>query len=336
MVPKRARSSSTGIAPTAGASYASSEMSVLSRLRGSVGRSGFGYSTTAEEVVGSLDLRGQSWLITGVTSGLGRESARALRWRGARVIGTGREQGAAQSVLDDLDPPALEGSPHPVGLACELTDPASIRECVGRAQQLATPLDGILCNAGVMALPERTLVHGQEAQFFTNHVAHFLLVQGLMSKLSPTARVVVVSSAAHRAKRGIEFEDLTLSRNYRPWKAYGHSKLANLLFARSLAQRFEGTGRTANAVHPGVIATNLTRHMPALVQGAMPALSGLALKTIAEGAATQVWAAVHPGAAEVNGEYLVDCNVAFSHPNGRDMAMAERLWKVTEAIVAAL
>lgn len=313
----------------------SAAMSLLSSLRRETGPSGFGYASTAEEVVRSVDLRGQTWLVTGVTSGLGKESARVLSLKGARVLGTGRSEARARTAAEELAASALTA---PVPLVCELSEPASIRACVATVLERENALDGILCNAGVMALPSRTLVCGQEAQFFTNHIAHFMLVQGLMPRLAPKARVVVVSSSAHRRapSGGIAFDDLSLSETYRPWRAYGHSKLANLLFARALAQRFEGTERRANAVHPGVIATKLMRHMPPVLRGAMPVASRVALKTAAEGAATQIWAAVHPGAAQLSGEYLVNCNVGRSSRSGSDATQAERLWKATQDIVDAL
>jgi NAD(P)-dependent dehydrogenase (short-subunit alcohol dehydrogenase family) len=196
----------------------------------------------------------------------------------------------------------------------------------------------LLCNAGVMALPERTLVHGQELQFLTNHIGHFILVTGLLPHLRDDARIVMLSSGAHRRApaAGIQFDDLTLSSDYRPWTAYGQSKLANLLFARALARRLRGTARTANAVHPGVIATNLWRHMSAVTTIVAPLASAVALKTIPQGAATQCWAATHPSLRDVSGEYLSDCNVAKASRHGRDEAMAERLWTVTEEIVAGL
>src|SRR5205085_12218388 len=140
----------------------------------------------------------------------------------------------------------------------------------------------ILCNAGIMALPKREIHHGQEMQFFTNHIGHFLLVTGLLGRLSQTGRIVMLSSDAHTMApaEGIQFGDLTFEKNYRPWKAYGQSKLANLLFARSLAQRFAGTRQTANALHPGVIATNLGRHMNVIARGALGLASAIALKSI--------------------------------------------------------
>jgi WW domain-containing oxidoreductase len=148
----------------------------------------------------------------------------------------------------------------------------------------------------------------------------------------------MLSSDAHTMapKTGIQFDDLSFEKGYRPWTAYGQSKLANMLFARSLARKFAGTARTANAVHPGVIVTNLGRHMNVLARGALGLGSVLFLKSIPEGAATQCYVTTHPSLASVSGEYFADSNIAKSSRHGRDEAMGDRLWQVTEEIVAAL
>ncbi len=300
-------------------------------IKGRRGASGFGYASTAEEVTEGLDLRGTNVLITGVTTGLGFESARVLGMRGARIFAAARTREKAAEVC----PAFGEGA---VPLACELSEPTSVRACVAHLHELALPLDVVLCNAGIMALPQREVRHGQELQFLTNHVGHFILVTGLLDQLATDARVVVLSSAAHgRAPEcGIQFDDLTLERNYTPWAAYGQSKLANLLFARSLARRFAGTAKTANAVHPGVIATKLTRHMSVATRVAVPVASAIAMKNVAQGAATQCYVATHPSLERVSGEYFADCNVARSSRHARDEEMGERLWKVTEEIAAKL
>jgi NAD(P)-dependent dehydrogenase (short-subunit alcohol dehydrogenase family) len=188
-----------------------------------------------------------------------------------------------------------------------------------------------------MALPRLETRYGLELQFLTNHVGHFLLVTGLLEQLAPRGRVVVVSSAAHRAApaEGIAFDNLDGARGYRPWQAYGITKLANLLFARELARRLGGGGRTANALHPGVIPTHLARYMAGV--GPVLALAApLAFKTVAQGAATQCYLATHPAPESVSGEYFADCNPASSTPQGRDDALAARLWSVSEDIAARL
>ena len=303
-------------------------MSLVSMFKGK-GPSGFGYGSTAEEVSAGLDLSGRAYLVTGANSGIGEETARVLALRGATVLCAARDQAKADAAAAKLG-----GASR--GVACELSEPSSVRAAVAAVRD-AAPLAGIVANAGIMALPERQLRHGLELQFFTNHVGHFVLVTGLLDRLDADGRVVVLSSAAHRQAPpgGIDFDNLDSSKSYAPWTAYGRSKLANLLFARALARRLP-PGQTANAVHPGVIATNLTRHMPGAMRAVWAAAEPLFLKSIPQGAATQTWAAVHPGAAALRGEYLADVNVATSTAEGQDLGLAERLWVETERIVAGL
>lgn len=303
-------------------------MSLVTLFKGKSGPSGFGYGSTAEEVTEGLNLGGKTILVTGVGSGLGVETARVLAKRGARVLGTARTKDKAAEAVAPL------GSSG-IGFACDLAEPATVTACVAEVKKRGFQLDAIICNAGVMAVAQRTIQHGQELQFLTNHIGHFMLVTGLLDSLAPGGRVAVVASAAHSwaPPEGICFDDLTLEKSYSPNSAYGQSKLANILFARALARRFAGTGKTANALHPGVIATNLTRHMNPAVRLVMPIASALAMKSIPQGAATQTYVAVHPGAAKVNGEYFADCNPAKSSRHARNDEMAERLWDVTEKIV---
>lgn len=296
-------------------------------MKGRRGESGFGYASTAEEVTAGLDLKGKNVLVTGMNSGLGLETTRVLGLRGARILGLARTKEKAAEALRTA---RAEGEPF----ACELSEPADVRACVEAVRASGVALDAMILNAGIMALPERTVKHGHELQFLTNHVGHFLLTTSLLDRLGDVGRVVVLSSDAHRGapSQGIVFDDLSLARSYSPWRAYGQSKLANLLFARALAKRFAGTKRTANAVHPGVIATNLGRHM-SIIGAFYKVADALFLKNVAEGAATQCFVATHPSVANVSGEYFADSNVRTSTRNGRDLAMAERLWTVTEEIL---
>lgn len=297
------------------------------------GPSGFGYGSTAGDVVAGLDLSGKTFLVTGTTSGLGIETARALGGRGARVIAAARSRAAAE---DSLAKAGAAGD----AVACDLAEPASVRACVEAVKALGRPLDAIVCNAGIMALRTLEVRFGVELQFLTNHVGHFLLVTGLLDALAPNGRVVMVSSAAHHnaPAAGIDFDNLDGARGYRPWAFYGQSKLANLLFAKQLAKRLResGSARTANALHPGVIATKLTRHMPGVAQLAWAAAAPIFLKTAAQGAATQCYVATSPALAALSGEYFADCNTAQPSRQGRDAALGERLWARTEEIVAKL
>ena len=304
-------------------------MSLYGLFKGT-GDSGFGWSTTADEVADGLDLSGQTILVTGSNSGLGLETMRVLAARGATVLAAARSEEKAEDAASGVD-----GDTRPV--VCELSDPSSIRGCADEVRAAGRPLDAIICNAGIMALPKRETVFGYEKQFFVNHVGHFILVTELLDELAHDGRVVMLSSAAHEMApdEGIEFDDLGAEERYGNWRAYGHSKLANLLFARELGRRFDDddTDRVANAVHPGPIDTNLTRNMNALFRGLWSVAGPLFLKSIPEGSATQVWAAVHPDTAGINGEYMADCNIAESSAKGADMKMARRLWERTEAIV---
>ncbi|RYE82283.1 MAG: SDR family oxidoreductase, partial [Myxococcales bacterium] len=262
----------------------------------SKGPSGFGYGSTAEEVTAGLSLAGQTMLVTGCNSGLGLETMRVLALRGARVVGTARTLDKARAACA-----SVKGETVP--LACELSDPASVRACVEAVKQQNIRLDAIVCNAGIMALPKLETAHGYELQFFTNHIGHFILVTGLLDQLTDTGRVVVTSSDAHRRapKGGIEFDNLDGRKGYNDWRAYGQSKFANILFARELSHRLAGTKKTANSLHPGVIKTNLTRSMNPVFALAMAVLGPLALKSIEQGAATQVYLATNPAVAGVSG-----------------------------------
>lgn len=304
-------------------------MSLLSTLKGK-GPSGFGYGSTTEDVTAGLDLSGKTYLVTGCNSGLGLETLRVLTARGAKVLALARSVDKARAAGESV---GGETAPY----ACELSEPETVRAAVAAIVADGQRIDGMILNAGIMALPTRTLLHGQELQLLTNHIGHFILATGLLGQLTPTGRVVVLSSAAHQMtpKGGIKLDDLTLEKGYSSWGSYGQSKLANLLFARELSRRLP-EGQVANAVHPGVIATNLGRHMGGFMNGSMKLFGGLFLKTIPQGAATQVWAATHPDTAALNGQYLADCNVAASSRHGRDLDLAARLWTRTEEIVAAL
>jgi NAD(P)-dependent dehydrogenase (short-subunit alcohol dehydrogenase family) len=295
------------------------------------GPNGFGYGTTAMEVVAGCDLAGRTMLVTGCNSGLGLETIRALASRGARIIAAARTLDKARATCG-----GMKGDLFPI--ACDLSEPASTRACIDIVKSAAGPLDAIVCNAGVMAPPALRQAHGYELQFFTNHIGHFIVVTGLLDRLAPAGRVVVVASNAHRRApaAGIELDNLSGARGYSPMRAYGQSKLANILFTRELARRLGSGGQTANCLHPGVIATNLMRTVPLVGRVAMSLATPLVLKTAAEGAATQCYLATNPAVASVTGAYFRDCNPAEPRPMARDDALAARLWTTSEEIAAKL
>lgn len=294
------------------------------------GPSGFGYGSTAEEVTAGLDLKGKTFVVTGINSGLGLETARVLALRGGRVFGTARTVEKANA--------ALAPFAGAVGFACELADPASVRKSVAAIHTALNggKIDALICNAGIMALPKNEQAFGVDLQFFTNHIGHFIFVEGLLTDLADDGRVVMLSSSAHNMapKGGIEFDNLSGARDYAAWKQYGQSKIANLLFAKELARRFEGTKKVANAVHPGVIQTNLGRHMGPVANFFFGLSDKIVLKNVAQGAATSCYVAVHPDGAKVSGKYFADCNVADPRKDGTDAETAKKLWTASEEIVA--
>ncbi len=305
-------------------------MSLATRLK-PAGPTGFGANSTAEKVTEGLSLKGKTVLVTGCSSGLGAESCRVLSLRGAHVLGTARTREGAERFCAGLQNRAT-------GLACELSDPASVRSCATQIRDAGYKLDAIICNAGIMATPALQQASGYELQFFTNHVAHFLLVTSLLDSIASDGRIVVVSSSYHKfaPKGGIQFDNLSGGRGYSPWAAYGQSKLANILFAKELQRQFAGSKKLAMSVHPGVIPTKLARNTGSAGQRLLNMLAPVFLKTVQQGAATQLFAAVHPGAAVMGGAYLADCNAVRSSRHTVDPILARKLWDVSERIVREL
>ena len=305
-------------------------MSLLAYFKG-VGPSGFGFGSSADDVTQAVDLRGRTMVVTGCNSGIGLETVRALVKRGAHVFATARTEQKARDACAAL-------GREIVPLACELSDPVSVRACTETVKRQVRGIDAIICNAGVMAIPTLERAFGYELQFFTNHIGHFLLVTELLDSLAEDGRVVVVSSDAHKGapKEGIQFDNLSGDKGYSPWRAYGQSKLANLLFAKELAKRFTATKKTANAIHPGVINTNLGRSMPSVMRAALSVAAPLVLKSAAQGAATQCYVATNPELATVSGAYFADCNIAEPTKLAQDPALAARLWDESERIAATL
>ena len=283
---------------------------------------------TAEQVTEGVDLSGKTALVTGVNSGIGAETMRVLALRGATVIGTARsEEKAAQACA------ACPGDTLP--LACELTDLASVRACVEAIG--VRPLDIVIANAGIMALPTLEQVRGIEKQFATNHLGHFLLITSLLDNVqaAPAARIAIVSSAAHmRApKAGIDFDNLSGEQSYSGWQAYGQSKLANVLFANELARRLD-PGVIVNSLHPGLIRTNLGRNMKGPLMLALGLVMLPFMISVPQGAATSCYVATSPEVAGITGRYFADCALAKSNPLASERELAERLWSESTTLTA--
>ncbi len=295
----------------------------------------FGARSTADEVLAGLDLSGRTYLVTGCASGIGHETMRALTARGAHVIGTARSlaraEGACAQIRDHLP-----GRTTP--LACDQDDFASVAEAAVRLRALAIEFDAIIANAAIMAPPTPDLRYGVESQFRVNHLSHMLLATRLADRLRMgSGRLVTVSSSAAQSKaprEGIAFDDLDARRGYRGLERYGQSKLANLAFAKLMAPRLRERGVTSNAVHPGVIAsTDLFRALPRPAR-ALLWLGRPFMKSIAQGAATQCYAAAHPDLDGATGGFYADCRPARANPHADDPEFQARLWTVSEDLLA--
>ncbi|MEE8307199.1 MAG: SDR family oxidoreductase [Gammaproteobacteria bacterium] len=291
----------------------------------------FGAKSTAEEVTAGLDLTGRTALVTGCNSGLGYETMRVLAQRGAHVIGTGRTLEKARDACA-----SVQGRTTPVAL--ELAQFETVVACADTVRQLETPIDMLICNAGIMALPELRQDYGLERHFVVNHLGHFILVNHLLDlvKAAPQGRVVTVASAGHQwaPEVGIEFDNLSGERGYEPNRAYGHSKLANGLFTLELARRLDGTTTTANTVHPGVILTNLGRHFEQWKLVAARLIGWAFMKSVEAGAATTCFVATHPSLSETSGYYFADCNPELPGQHMQDREMAAELWDVSLQLTA--
>lgn len=280
---------------------------------------------TAEEITAGIDLSGRTAVVTGVNSGIGRETMRVLAQRGAHVIGTARTPERARDACA-----GVAGRTTP--LALELGALDSVARCADEIVALGEPVDILVCNAGVL-LARLEQVRGLEKHFAINHLGHFVLVNRLIERVcaAEQGRVVIVGSGAHRyaPPAGIEFDKLGGERHYSARRAYGQSKLANGLFARELARRLEGTRATANVVHPGVVVTDIARNLPLWQALAFRVLGPFVFKSVAQGAATSCYVATHPSLAHVSGCYFADCAPRAPRPNMLDDALAARLWQVS-------
>jgi NAD(P)-dependent dehydrogenase (short-subunit alcohol dehydrogenase family) len=297
-----------------------------------VPRSPYTRRATAEQVTRGIDLKDKTVLITGCNSGLGFETMRVLAGRGATIIGAARTREKARQAGAKVD-----GNVIPV--ACELSDLDNVAACTDEIRAMNQPIDVLICNAGIMALPELQQKYGLEMQFLTNHLGHFVLVNRLLDlvKESPAGRIVMVSSLGHytTVAGGINFDNLSGEKRYVPFMFYGQSKLANLLMSNELARKLKGTGATSNAIHPGIIMTPLGRNMGSFRTTLAGLVSWPVSRSVAQGAATQCYVATAPALENVSGCYFADCNPARMSAHAQDSKMAARLWSVSEELAGA-
>jgi NAD(P)-dependent dehydrogenase (short-subunit alcohol dehydrogenase family) len=314
--------------------------------------SSFGASSTTDQVLRGVNLSGKRVLVTGVSAGLGVETARALAAHGAKVIGAARNLSKAQAATERVRAEATGGGSLEL-VELDLAFLQSVRRCADGLLAVGKPFDVVIANAGVMACPKGTTADGFETQFGTNHLGHFVLVNRIASLLKPGSRLVNLSSAGHRFS-DVDLEDPNFERSaYAEFVAYGRSKTANVLFAVEFDRRHKARGVRATAVHPGGIQTELSRYMTPDVtqrmiaeinanqpQGAPP----FSWKTIPQGAATSVWAACVADAEAIGGRYCEDCHVADVvavsgflrqgvQPYAIDPQRAHALWLKSEELV---
>lgn len=306
----------------------------------------FGATSTTDEVLDGIDLRGRRILVTGASAGLGVETCRALAARGAEVIGMVRDEAKGIRATAAVVAAAATGQGHFERVTGDLADLASLRRCADTLLRADKPLHAIIANAGVMACPEGRTADGFETQFGTNHLGHFVLINRLVPLLRSGGRIVNLSSAGHRFA-DVDLDDPGFVRTtYDPFVAYGRSKTANILFSVALDRRLRSRGIRVNAVHPGVIQTELGRHMTPEMIARISGGGGTAafvFKTVPQGAATSVWSGFRAAADDVGGRYCEDCHVAAitNDPNARsgvrayalDPDRAEALWALSESLV---
>jgi len=317
----------------------------------------FGATSTTDDVLSGVDLRGKRILVTGVSAGLGVETARSLAARGASVIGAARDLEKAERAIAEARREAATAGGSIDLISLDLASLASVRACADKLQEEGKPLDVIIANAGVMATPLGKTTDGFETQFGTNHLGHFVLVNRLASLISSGGRVIALASSGHRFA-DVDVDDPGFERTpYEPFFAYGRSKTANILFAVAFDRRHRARGVRAAAVHPGGIHTELARHMgegqiTELVEriNSQLASEGKApfeFKSIPQGAATSVWAAVVASAEDIGGRYCENCHVSevvaddvvitpVSEGVRRyalDAANADALWRKSEEMV---
>ena len=317
----------------------------------------FDASSTTDDVLSGVDLRGKRVLVTGVSAGIGVETARALAAHGAQVVGAARDVDKAHGATAQIRKDAATGGGGFEIVALDLANLASVHSCASALLAKAERFDVVIANAGVMATPFGQTADGFETQFGTNHLGHFVLVNRIAPLIRAGGRVVILSSAGHRYAN-VDLNDPNFERTeYHPFVAYGRSKTANVLFAVAFDQRHRGRGVRAAAVHPGGIQTELSRHMDAASlrqiieqmdkQLAAEGKPPFKYKTIPQGAATSVWAAVVAPPEEVGGHYCENChvgqvvadNITISAISegvrgyALDPANAEALWKKSEEMV---
>ncbi|XP_038073445.1 retinol dehydrogenase 12-like [Patiria miniata] len=285
-------------------------------------------------------LDGKTVLITGANTGIGKETARDLARRGARVILACRDLAKAEAAMTDIREDT--GNSNLAVVKLDLASLASVRECAEKIKREESRLDILINNAGIMMCPEWQTEDGFEMQFGVNHLGHFLLTNLLLDliKSSTPARIVNVSSLAHEFGK-MNWEDIHMRTNYHPIHAYGQSKLANVLFTRELSKRLKDTSVNVFALHPGNVKTELTRYTSQslgllfriIFMIAASPLGRIVMKTAVQGAQTSIHCAVEEELADKSGLYFSDCAVKNPGKRALDEESARRMWELSAEMV---
>jgi NAD(P)-dependent dehydrogenase (short-subunit alcohol dehydrogenase family) len=311
----------------------------------------FGATSTTEDVLQGIKLNGKRVLVTGVSAGLGVETARALAAHGAQVVGAARDLAKAHGATEQVRAQAAGGGSLQL-VQLDLASLDSVRRCADGLLAKGKPFDLLIANAGIMACPKGVTADGFETQFGTNHLGHFVLVNRIASLLRSGSRLVNLSSAGHRFA-DVDLQDPNFEHTpYAEFVAYGRSKTANVLFAVEFDRRHKARGVRATAVHPGGIQTELGRYMTTAVRDKLIAeinanqpkgAAPFSYKSIPQGAATSVWAACVADAEAIGGHYCEDCHVAEVvavpgfrggvQPYALDPQHAKDLWRKSEEMV---
>jgi NAD(P)-dependent dehydrogenase (short-subunit alcohol dehydrogenase family) len=317
----------------------------------------FDATSTTEEVLSGVRLEGKRILVTGVSAGIGVETARALAAHGAHVVGAVRDLTKAEAATSQVREDAAANGGSFELITLDLSDLKSVRASADELLKKGESFDVIIANAGVMATPFGHTADGFETQFGTNHLGHFVFVNRIASLIREGGRLVNLSSSGHRFSN-VDLEDPNFEKTpYEPFAAYGRSKTANILFAVEFDRRHKARGIRAAAVHPGGIHTELARHMdPAQLQALVDQITeqlkaeghqGFRFKTVPQGAATSVWTGIVASGEEIGGQYCENChvgkivaddvNISAASEGVRGYALdpknAAALWKKSEEMV---
>ncbi len=275
-------------------------------------------------------MKGKTVVITGGTSGIGEVAAQTLARMGARIVLVARDQARAEGTLARLRASA-PGFAHSVHVA-DLSRLAGMKRVAGQIAEREPPIDVLINNAGALFATRRLTADGLECTFALNHMAYFVVTEGLRDRLAAagSARIINTASNAHRGAT-LDFDDLQSAKGYGAMKAYGRSKLCNILFTRELARRLEGAGVTANCLHPGFVATRFGDQSGGLLSPLIRLAKSFALSP-AQGAETIVYLASSPQVAETSGRYFYKCLPTTPSPPAQDDRSALLLWQRSEAL----